>query len=353
MPSFSDLSKNLKYKDQAIWFLNGFWGERGGMNGQTANDVWTYVQKFIELDKLQTPPRGADGNELDQFWSAKFLEDFNSTLTAQDRKEALRKIDHDNNGKMSCIEYLVWRYNKECDQTANAPQGDNTAAIAAAQKKLDEVSAQLAECERKLQEQNTAIENNNKAIADLKIKQEELTKAKNDLIEAEKELQAAVDDLKRQEDEIAAKKAELKQKASQTGVSAMKAKNELAQLEGEDPLPLRRAKITQEAAVRRVKKEQAAVEEAKIQVQAKEKELEEVGKQLEEAKRQLEQAYIDLEKKMDEAREELEVVKSNPGGGQGAIWWMERELFEADKSLPTRKQRYDHSKPFDFDPLRN
>ena len=35
--------------------------------------------------------------------------------------------------------------------------------------------------------------------------------------------------------------------AKETGMKQAKAKNELAQLKGEDPLPLRRAKITQEA----------------------------------------------------------------------------------------------------------
>lgn len=39
-----------------------------------------------------------------------------------------------------------------------------------------------------------------------------------------------------------------------------KASNELAQLKSEDPLPLRRAKITQEAALRKVGKQRLAVE---------------------------------------------------------------------------------------------
>lgn len=53
---------------------------------------------------------------------------------------------------------------------------------------------------------------------------------------------------------------------------------------------------------------------------------------------------------MAEAREELDNVKKRSGGGKGAIWWMERELFEADRRLPQAKQKYNHSKPFFYEP---
>jgi len=316
---FAQLCK-LKYKDQAIWFLNGFWGD--GIDGKAANDVWGYVKKFIELDHMSFEKKGEEGNELDQFWSAKFLEDLNSTLTSTERKNALRDIDQDNNGKMSCMEYLVWIYKKSVEETVDAPQGDNSAAIAAAQKKLDAVQTQLAECDRKIAENNASIER--------------VKKEKVELAAAEVELKAAVEALHKEEEALATKKADLEKKSQGGGVSGMKAKNELAQLLGEDPLPLRRAKITQEAAVRRVTKQQALLAEAEVQ--------------LEETKRQLEAAYTDLESKMEEARVELEKVKSKPGGGKGAIWWMEREMFEADKRLPNAKQRYDHKKPFFFNP---
>ena len=50
-----------------------------------------------------------------------------------------------------------------------------------------------------------------------------------------------------------------------------KAKNELAQLKGEDPLPLRRAKITQEAALRKVQKQRKLAEDAEAEAAAKKK----------------------------------------------------------------------------------
>jgi len=150
---FADLSK-LKYKEQAVWFLNGYWGD--GVDADVSNKVWDYVKKFVELDLLGPTRKGEEGNELDPFWSAKFLEDMDAALPAIQRKEALRTIDQDNNGKMSSIEYLVWKYKKGVKETVEAPQGDNTEAIRKAQEALERVAKQLAECERKLEAQKIA-----------------------------------------------------------------------------------------------------------------------------------------------------------------------------------------------------
>jgi hypothetical protein len=69
---FMELTR-LPYAAQAHWFLNGFWKEEGE---KEAENVWKYAQKFIELD-----PKKKEGNELDEFWSHKFLESLGETLT--------------------------------------------------------------------------------------------------------------------------------------------------------------------------------------------------------------------------------------------------------------------------------
>jgi hypothetical protein len=107
------------------------------------------------------------------------------------------------------------------------------------------------------------------------------------------------------------------------------AANELAQLKGEDPLPLRKAKITQEAAVRRVQKAQKEVAEQKEATEAKKAEQEEAQKQLEAAHAQLEEAEAELQEKMAEAQAELQKAKDAGGVAQGNFWWMERQLYEA------------------------
>jgi len=133
----------------------------------------------------------------------------------------------------------------------------------------------------------------------------------------------------------------------------------LAQLKGEDPLPLRKAKISQEAILRKVEKErklassattlaeishQKAValakdaeqknleaENAAIEAEAKSAELEEQTKRVE-------AAVVETDERVREAIDYLESVKSKGGVARGAIWWMERELKEAQKYLPKKKQ---------------
>eukprot|EP00019_Armaparvus_languidus_P007321 CAMPEP_0168596010 /NCGR_PEP_ID=MMETSP0420-20121227/9791_1 /TAXON_ID=498008 /ORGANISM="Pessonella sp." /LENGTH=73 /DNA_ID=CAMNT_0008632543 /DNA_START=25 /DNA_END=243 /DNA_ORIENTATION=+ len=68
--TFAELCQ-MNYKDQAIWFMNGFWDEVKG----DSEKFWTWHKKFVELDLLGPDRKGEKGNELDQFWSAKFLED--------------------------------------------------------------------------------------------------------------------------------------------------------------------------------------------------------------------------------------------------------------------------------------
>jgi len=281
---FSELSK-MRYKDQAVWFMNGFWGTAGkDAKGTIGNDdglkMWSYVKKFEELDMQGATKKGAEGNELDQFWSAKFLEDMITALTAMARKEALRTIDQDNNGCMSAIEFLIWHYGKGVTETVKAPQGSSP-ALEEAKKKMEAVQAALTE-----------------------------------LLKLKAELQAAVAALHAEEQAYENKKKELEETSKVGGVKGNKAANELAQLKAEDPLPLRRAKITQEAALRKVEKQENQ-----------------------------------LMRDLKAAEQAVEEAKKGGGIGPGTLWWMNRELFEADSRLPTSKQRYDHRKPFLFDPV--
>jgi len=127
---------------------------------------------------------------------------------------------------------------------------------------------------------------------------------------AQEEVEAAVAEVHAQEDARNRKTEELTLKSSQgSTVSQGKAKNELAQHLAEDPLPLRKAKITLEAALKRAEKARAPFEAA--------------TRAAEEALAQAE-AY-------------LAEVKSKPGSPHGRIWWLEREIQEQRKYLPSSK----------------
>jgi chromosome segregation ATPase len=236
-------------------------------------------------------------------------------------REALREIDQDANGMMSLMEYLIYRYKETVDACVNSPQGDNQEEVARCQAELDKVATALAQVQKEQEAAAAALAQAQAAEAEVKA--------------AEAELEAAIAELKAQEDAYAAKIAELEAK-SQTGgvVSRNKAANELAQMKAEDPLPLRKAKITQEAALRRVQKARVAAEAATAEADA--------------VKRTLDQKLEELGQAMIHAKEELQKAKAKGGTSHGNFWWMERELYEADKSLARAKQQYDHSKPLQY-----
>jgi len=279
-----------KYVDQAIWYLNGFWKE-GAEN--EAENIWIYCQKFMELDSKKK-----EGNELDEFWSHKFLESLGETLTIIQLREKLRKIDLDANGKMALLEYLMFKYSKGISEVLNAPQGGNEEELKKAQEELTAVQNALDTLTKKLEEQR---------IAEESVKR------------AEEELKSAVKELQQQEDSYKMKIEDLTRKSTQETsiVAKNKASQELAQLKQENPLPLRKAKITQEAALRKVEKQR---------------------KEVEEATRSVEAAVQKTEEKMLEAQNYLQEIKRKGGVSYGTIFWLERELKEAKKYLPKSKQ---------------
>jgi len=108
---------------------------------------------------------------------------------------------------------------------------------------------------------------------------------------------------------------------------------------------LRKAKITSEAALRKVEKQRKEMEAATKREHGDDCEIEKAASELEVAKREAEQstrrvaeAVKNTEEKMQEAENFLEEVKRKGGVAHGAIWWIERELKEAKKYLPRNKQ---------------
>jgi len=343
---FLELTRK-KYSDQAIWYLNGFWLDGGAE--QESENIWNCAHKFIELDS-----RKKEGNELDEFWSHKFLESLGETLTVIQLREKMRKIDLDANGKMALLEYLMFKYSKKIPEVLNAPQGDNREELEKAQAELQAVQDALESVQTKLAEQKTAkdeverrLKDQQKKTAEQKQKLTEQKAAEDEVRSAEDELRSAVAELKSQEDNFHRQVDELTRK-SESGdsiVAKNKAKQELAQLKQENPLPLRRAKITQEAALRKVEKQRQAVEAVTREVEAATRQAEAAARELEHAKheaeestRRVEQAVRETEVQFQQALDYLEEVKKKGGVARGAIWWMERELTEVKKYLPRSKQ---------------
>jgi len=261
--------------------MNGFWEHDGA--AKEAETVWTVTQLFIKLDEKQ----GKAGNELDELSAHRFLEQMGETLTVVEMRERLRKIDIDNNKRVALSEYLLTRYNKGVDALVAAPQGSgNQAEIKAAEDRLAVVADSLAK----------------QLAAEEKVR---LAEAAN---------KAAVDDLKAQEDAYRTQCEALEAKSTDAKLGAVqknKAANELAQLKAKDSLPLQKAKLTQEASLRAVQRERKAAEAATAICEAR----------------------------VDEAKQALNELKQNGGVPQGQMWWLERELTEAQKFMPQSKRR--------------
>jgi hypothetical protein len=96
---FNELSK-MPYRAQAIWIMNGFYTKLKWKSADLTK-IYNAMAKFIELDKLSDKK---NGQELDVFWSAKFLEEIETAITALQRKAALKEIDANSNGQMSLVE---------------------------------------------------------------------------------------------------------------------------------------------------------------------------------------------------------------------------------------------------------
>jgi len=300
-----DLSSRT-YKEQGIWFLNSYWNELE----KDAEKFWGFVQKFEKLDL----DKKTEGSGLDELNAHRFLESIGETKTVTELRNNLRDTGalgaSERPKTVPLVHYLLFRYKEFADwhYVVNASQGDNRAELEEAQRLLNEV---------------------NKAFADAASKAEAAAVALREAEQAEEELKIALAELKAQEDAFNSKTNDLKRKSEDESISVVarnKAKNELAQHLSSDPLPLRKAKITQEAAVKKAEKARQKANDAKNAADAA----------LEAAK-----------KRVDEAQKYLDEVKRRPGAAYGSIWWIQRELDNAKLFLPEKKgglKRFDTTK---------
>lgn len=162
-------------------------------------------------------------------------------------------------------------------------------------------------------------------------------------LQAQKEMQEIAEQIKKEEEKKEKEIARLKAMSEDDSLGAVKkgkAFMNMTKLVNEDPLPLRKAKITQEAKVRKQKKatrraKKTAKKAENAAAVAKEAE-ENAANALEASK----QAVKDAVAAMESAEKKLEEVKSSvSGAGDGMIWYYDRQLEENRKYLPQSKQK--------------
>jgi myosin heavy subunit len=331
---------DLSYKGQAVWWLNAFWSTHQG----EAEKLWAYVEKANDID-LEHHDQGSG---LDELNAHRLLEIFDETLTVREMRTQLRSVgaigEKERPKLVPLAHLLLARYKSDWHHFVNAPQGASE-EIEKAQQKLDTCKRAFEASQAAAQDAARREQESKAAAAELAAKEEELRAA-------QAELDAALAEVKAQEDAYNARTEELKRKSEEGGVvSRNRAKNELAQHLAEDPLPLRRAKITAEAAAKRNERAVKAAAEAKV---AAEQATIEAGKAREaaeaaaaqasaaraaseQAKAAADAALAAAEAALVEAEKYLAEISATAGDGKGALWWIERELHEQRKYLPESK----------------
>jgi len=249
------------HKDQATWVLNSFWSTWGE---REAERLWNFVAKFNELDS----ENHENGNALDELSAHRFLEAFGEAMTVIAMRTQLRQAGALGDGRpknFPIAHFLIARFNIDWRVLVNTTMGDKAEEIAKAQRLLKEAQALMKAAQVAAQEATAA--------AEVVRKEQKLYDDKTQLLQG---------------------------KTTQGGVVAQnRAKAELAQHLAEDPLPLRRAKITAESAEKKAAKALAAAE-------ARVSELE---------------AY-------------LRELQQCCGSAAGSLWWIDRELHESRKYMP-------------------
>lgn len=297
---FEQLSKKT-FKQQAIWALNGFWfeGPSFGSNPDECERVWSFTNSMIELHAA-----GDNGTELDEFKAHRFLEKNVGALTVARMRQVLREVDIDFNKFVSLTEFLVYHYGLDPAQlvdSAQAADPESAQRIAAARRACDMAKASVESCMHAEQDAQKAAA----ACAD-----------------AERAAKAALDKLNAEQQAFDDKCTQLEAMGNDNSLGIVKknrAKQELAQLRQTDPLPLNRAKITQAATVRKLKKAKRRAEKTRAAAAG---------------------AREAAQKALSEAESMLQAeVRRSSGGGQGELWWMGRELEEAKKYMSPAQLR--------------
>lgn len=341
------------HTEQAHWFLNGFWAD--GMEAE-AEKIWEMTHIFLEVQLGEKVLYGHKTNEfkeeadLEEHKAHRLLEMMGETQTVMALRKRLKALDIDNNHRMAITEFLLDRYKKTPAEVIAAPQGDiDPVKLAAADKAcqeaadaLSKASNEAAVAQKALKDSHTAAD---EAAVAKKAAEDALSsaeKAEAVVKAAEAELQAAINEIealeKTKADKISSCQAIIDSDAGT--VKKGKAVQEKEALLSEDELPLRKAKITQGAALKKVTKARVLAEDET----AKSKRAAENAAAAKEAadaaavaaaaaKEAAEAAAAEAEVALKEANDLLTELKNAGGTPNGKIWWMERVLKEKQKFM--------------------
>ena len=445
----------------AIWEVDV--AKEGKKGGELAENIWAYVDKASTIDNAKATGNALDEMEAHRFLEA-FDEAHTVLQMRSSLRKTGALGQNERPKEVPLTHFFLDKYEVDWHKLVNAAQGDNSAKIAEAQDKLQavqeafdasakadaEATAALAEARKQEADAKSAEEAAIAAETDAKAKEAAAVSRENEAVAAENsakateadaieketaakareadavatetdakakeaaaleaeapfkaaqaEVAAALAEVKAQEDAYNNKTEDLKKQCEEGGVvTRNRAKVSLDAHLAEDPLPLRKAKITLEAANKRADKARApfqaaseaateargkaeaaraeaeaarkvaeaaraeatatreaaeaaraeataareaavaareAAEAARAEATAARERAEAARAEAEAAKARAEAAVQAAQAAVAEAEALLAELMANPGSGHGALWWIERELTEKKKYMPVSK----------------
>lgn len=315
-------------------------------------------------------------------------------MTVVALRKRLQALDIDNNKRMAISEYLLDKYKKTPLELVRSPQGSvDPVLLAAAIKACDDAGVALDQSSADAEAAAVALRESQQAAAEAARAKTEADEtaaqaakakahadseaekaaqalaaaqaAENTVRAAEAELQAAIDEIsnleKTKANKVAAAQAIIddpKTSAMKRGVAVQERDSTLA----EDPLPLRKAKITQQAALKKVEKarkiaeeetakaaeakrvsDEAAAAAAKAKHEADEaanaaaaakQAAEEAAEAAAAAKVRADEAKVAAQRAFEAAEKALADLKAKGGEApMGKLWWLDRVLKEKKKFM--------------------
>jgi len=348
----TDICKK-KFREQAIWFIDA---SNIGSDRQTYELVWQIHKKCALLEN-----NNEDGCSVDEFSAHRVLESVKFATTIAQLREFLDNAaqytsingsSYEGCKRISLVEILVYRFNQNWDVLIHC-DGYNSKEIMEAQEKLEAAKKKMEEAIA-LQKQSLAdAEAADEAEQLALLSEEDATKAAATARDAEMKFTQAkeaaekcLEVVRNQENLVASKRLELESIANDDTKGVVKrnrAKAELAVMNTEDPLPLRSARIQNEAAVKRSQKSMeisrnaaVAAEETKLNSQmTRNLAIKSKNKALEAAKA-LDQVIPEAQQAFSELRIMLEEMIQKHRESKGLLFYIEREIQDAEQYLPKR-----------------
>lgn len=310
---------SFTYEQQAKFFLDFAWKTTFENSEEEREKIWKWTHALIDADHQ----KGKDGMfeciqiqlnilckiyylyyiiyihtytgcEVEEVAAHHFLETIGSTTTNITLRNSLRENGLKVRYKLSLIEFQITQYSSDWHKLVNVVQGSSEELV-----KAEEL------CKIAREKMDQAKNHENAAQVAYKAQ-----------LDAENELRTVLKTLEEEEEKYNSTIKELETRSNDQGlgiVARNTAANRLQQLRSTDYLPLRKAKINQEAAVRKSEKLSAEAENKK-QI-------------AEEARKEAESSY-------NEAKSYLDEVASSPTSCDGSIWWMQRSLEEEKHYIP-------------------